>query len=117
MRAFETSLSTSVRWSYAIPRPDPRMEPLLNSTSPSAPTVPSLLLNTPRGVFRTNPSLSRSVTLETDADGEWRHPIETVAKSERGLERTVQGEAVMLGWPVAAGRGRVRIPGGAHGDH
>ena len=58
-------------------------------------------------------SLSRSVAVETDAAGEWRHPIETVAKSERGLERTVQGEAVLLGWPVAAGRGRVRLRGGA----
>jgi hypothetical protein len=59
-------------------------------------------------------SLSRAVALDTDAAGEWRHPIETVAKSERGLERTVQGEAVVLGWPLAAGRGRVRLRGGDH---
>jgi hypothetical protein len=64
--------------------------------------------------FITELSLSRSVTLETDAAGEWRHPIETIAKSERGLERTVQGEAVVLGWPVEAGRGRVRLAGGGH---
>jgi hypothetical protein len=29
----------------------------------------------------------------------WRFPIETVAKSERGLERTAQGTSVTPQWP------------------
>ncbi len=37
----------------------------------------------------------------------WRYPIETVAKSERGLEATRQGEAVTPLWPMAAGAARV----------
>jgi alpha-amylase len=32
----------------------------------------------------------------------WRFPIETVAKSERGFDRTRQGESFTLRWPVAA---------------
>jgi len=59
-------------------------------------------------------SVAGSVRLESDAGGEWRYPIETVAKSERGLERTVQGEAVVLGWPAERGRGWVRLRGGTH---
>ncbi len=39
----------------------------------------------------------------------WRFPIETVAKSERGLERTVQGESVTPLWPAAAGSARVQL--------
>jgi len=60
--------------------------------------------------FTTELSLAGSVALESDASGQWRYPIETVAKSERGLERTVQGEAVVLGWPAVRGRGWVRLP-------
>jgi hypothetical protein len=59
--------------------------------------------------FTTELSVSRPVTLETDGAREWRYPIETVAKSERGLERTVQGEAIVVGWPAERGRGRVRL--------
>jgi hypothetical protein len=45
----------------------------------------------------------------------WRFPIETVAKSERGLERTAQGESLTPLWPVSAGGARVdlRLPPGA----
>jgi alpha-amylase/alpha-mannosidase (GH57 family) len=64
----------------------------------------------PASWFTTELSLAASVALESDAAGEWRYPIETVAKSERGLERTVQGEAVVLGWPAERGRGWVRLP-------
>ena len=39
----------------------------------------------------------------TPAAEEWRFDIETVAKSERGFDRTRQGESVTLHWPVAAG--------------
>jgi hypothetical protein len=33
----------------------------------------------------------------------WHFPIETVAKSERGLDRTRQGESLTLRWPVRLG--------------
>jgi hypothetical protein len=45
-------------------------------------------------------------TLEPAAAPEaevWRHPVETVAKSERGLDRTRQGESITLRWPVSLG--------------
>jgi hypothetical protein len=48
------------------------------------------------------------VTCE-NASAQWRAPIESVAKSERGLERTVQGQAVLSLVPVAAGHARVEF--------
>ncbi|MEO7522239.1 MAG: alpha-amylase/4-alpha-glucanotransferase domain-containing protein [Gemmatimonas sp.] len=42
-----------------------------------------------------------------DASTRWESPIESVAKSERGLERTVQGKAVLMLVPVAKGHARV----------
>ncbi len=48
--------------------------------------------------------------METDGE-RWSYPVETVAKSERGLDRTVQGEAVVVRWPSTAGRGWVRVEG------
>lgn len=38
-----------------------------------------------------------------------RYPIETVAKSERGLDRTRQGEAFVLCWPAPLGAASVRV--------
>jgi hypothetical protein len=44
---------------------------------------------------------------------EWRFSIETVAKSERGLDRTRQGESITPRWPVRLGKATVEIlPGG-----
>ena len=55
-------------------------------------------------------SLAAALDLQVEPPAElWRFPIETVAKSERGLERTVQGESVTALWPVAAGAGRVAL--------
>ena len=54
--------------------------------------------------FATELSLAAPVRLEcTPAADEWRYVIETVAKSERGLDRTRQGDAVVLRWPVERG--------------
>ncbi len=39
----------------------------------------------------------------------WWYPIETVAKSERGLDRTKQGMTALVRWPVALGRGTLQI--------
>jgi 4-alpha-glucanotransferase len=39
----------------------------------------------------------------------WTYPIETVAKSERGLDRTKQGNSVTLRWPVRLGEARLEL--------
>jgi hypothetical protein len=39
----------------------------------------------------------------------WRFPIETVAKSERGLDRTVQGMSVTALWPAALGEFAIEL--------
>jgi hypothetical protein len=59
--------------------------------------------------FTTELSLGWPAHIETDATARWEYPIETVAKSEKGFDRTVQGTAVALGWDPAAGRGTVRL--------
>ncbi|MEO5798525.1 MAG: alpha-amylase/4-alpha-glucanotransferase domain-containing protein [Gemmatimonadales bacterium] len=53
--------------------------------------------------------LSLSAVLEIDAPGadRWEYPIETVAKSEKGFDRTIQGTALVLRWPLNAGRASV----------
>jgi alpha-amylase len=52
-------------------------------------------------LFATELSVAGPVTLAaTPAADEWRFEIETVAKSERGLDRTRQGESITLRWPV-----------------
>ncbi len=48
--------------------------------------------------------------LSTPPVEEWRFAIETVAKSERGLDRTRQGESVTLRWPIRLGKARIEIP-------
>jgi hypothetical protein len=58
------------------------------------------------------PELSLFRRLEINCDPEadvWVHPVETVAKSERGLDRTLQGESVTLRWPLALGAARAEI--------
>ena len=71
-------------------------------------------------LFATELSLAGPVSLEpAPAAEEWRYEIETVAKSERGLDRTRQGEVVTLpvarlGWETAAaglGAWRSAAPG------
>jgi len=64
----------------------------------------------PGDLFTTELSLARPVRLAcTPAADEWRFVIETVAKSERGLDRTRQGESVTLRWPVALGSAAVEL--------
>jgi alpha-amylase len=65
-------------------------------------------------LFATELSLAAPVRLEcTPAADEWRYVIETVAKSERGLDRTRQGDSVTLRWPVELGAaGVVLTPAG-----
>ena len=55
-------------------------------------------------------SLAAPASLRVEGGVEpWRFPIETVAKSERGLERTVQGESLTPRWPVEDGEGIVTL--------
>jgi 4-alpha-glucanotransferase len=66
--------------------------------------------NAPDAWFTTELShhgdLSGSGAPEPDV---WTYPIETVAKSERGLERTRQGTAVVFRWPASLGRASVTL--------
>jgi 4-alpha-glucanotransferase len=64
--------------------------------------------------FATELSLAGPVRLAaTPAAEEWRFDIETVAKSERGFDRTRQGENVTLRWPVELGAAAVELEPGA----
>jgi hypothetical protein len=61
-------------------------------------------------VFATELSLAGPLDVRcTPAGEEWRFDIETLAKSERGLDRTRQGESITLRWPVHQGRAAVEI--------
>ncbi len=60
--------------------------------------------------FAVELSLFRTLPVRGEPKGEvWRHPVETVARSERGLDRTLQGESVTIRWPVNAGRAVLEI--------
>ena len=64
----------------------------------------------PGARFAPELSFGTPLALATDPAAElWRYPIETVAKSERGLERTKQGESVTPLWPVAAGAASIAL--------
>ncbi len=64
----------------------------------------------PGDLFTVELSLVRPLAIETTPPAEtWRYPVETVAKSERGLDRTRQGESVTLRWPVELGRATARL--------
>ena len=64
----------------------------------------------PGDVFTSELSLAGPLSLVPTPDAEvWRFDIETVAKSERGLDRTRQGEAVLLRWPVELGAAGLAI--------
>ena len=58
----------------------------------------------PGARFASEISLFRPLELEaTPAATRWSAPIETVAKSEKGLDRTLQGESVTLLWDASLG--------------
>ncbi len=62
--------------------------------------------------FTTEVSLSRAQSLVSTPEAEvWEHPIETVAKSERGLDHTVQGVSYLLRWPVRSNKASVVLKG------
>jgi alpha-amylase len=60
--------------------------------------------------FTTELSLFAPLEWRTDPAAEiWTFAIETVAKSERGLDRTRQGESVTFRWPVHSGGALVEL--------
>ncbi|MGH7526524.1 MAG: alpha-amylase/4-alpha-glucanotransferase domain-containing protein, partial [Gemmatimonadales bacterium] len=64
----------------------------------------------PEDLFAPELSLGAPVELVcSPAAEEWRFSIDTVAKSERGLDRTRQGESVTLRWPVRLGAATVEV--------
>ena len=63
----------------------------------------------PDSWFTTEISVSRPVRLLAPGATVWEHPIETVAKSERGLDRTLQGIAYLVRWPVSDGMADVEL--------
>jgi hypothetical protein len=61
-------------------------------------------------IFATELSLAGPLDVRCTPGGEeWRFDIETLAKSERGLDRTRQGESLTLRWPVHRGHAGVEI--------
>ena len=64
----------------------------------------------PEDLFAPELSLFAPLELRTDPEAEiWTFPIETVAKSERGLDRTRQGDSVTFRWPVRTGEASVEM--------
>jgi alpha-amylase len=60
--------------------------------------------------FTTELSLDRARAVTASAGAEvWTYDVETVAMSERGLDRTKQGVAWVVRFPIAAGSGAVHL--------
>ncbi len=67
-------------------------------------------LGQPDDRFAVELSLASPLELNTEPAAEvWTFPIETVAKSERGFDRTKQGDSVTLRWPVHLGAASVEV--------
>ncbi len=61
-------------------------------------------------LFAPELSLFRRLEIRSNPEPDvWVFPVETVAKSERGLDRTLQGESVTLRWPLALGTASVEV--------
>lgn len=61
-------------------------------------------------VFTTELSLGADARVQAVPEStQWRFPISTFSKSERGFDETIQGESLTIGWPIQAGWGRVRL--------
>jgi alpha-amylase len=64
----------------------------------------------PDDLFAPELSLAAPLELRPDPEAEiWTFPIETVAKSERGFDRTRQGDSVTLRWPAHLGQASVQV--------
>ena len=64
----------------------------------------------PDAFLTTELSLAAEARVEAEPEATlWRFPIATFSKSERGFDETVQGESVLIRWPVERGEATVRI--------
>jgi alpha-amylase/alpha-mannosidase (GH57 family) len=64
----------------------------------------------PDDLFTTELSLFAPLELAAEPTADvWSFPIETVAKSERGLDRTRQGDSITVRWPVHLGKASIDI--------
>jgi alpha-amylase len=60
--------------------------------------------------FTTELSLAAPLAIACAPDAHtWTFPVTTRAKSERGLEETIQGRATLLRWPLGAGQAKVTL--------
>jgi hypothetical protein len=67
-------------------------------------------LGQPEDFFSPELSLFTPLELRPEPEAQiWSFPIETVAKSERGFDRTRQGDSVTLRWPVRLGEATVKL--------
>jgi hypothetical protein len=67
-------------------------------------------LGEPNDFFSTELSIFGGLELRTEPMADtWNFSIETVAKSERGLDRTRQGESVTLRWPLRLGSATIEV--------
>ena len=67
-------------------------------------------LGQPEDFFAPELSLFTPLELRPEPEAQiWSFPIETVAKSERGFDRTRQGDSVTLRWPVRLGEATVKL--------
>ena len=70
-------------------------------------------LSGPADLFAVELSLSGNLAVRSEPAAErWTHPIETVAKSERGLDRTRQGDSLTLRWRMDLGTATVELDPG-----
>ena len=61
------------------------------------------------GWFSSELSVAEPVEITAPGAERWDYPIETVAKSERGFDRTIQGQAIVLNWPLSAGKASLTL--------
>ena len=64
----------------------------------------------PDDIFAAELSIAGQLAIDATPSADvWRHPIETVAKSERGLDRTRQGESLTFRWPARLGEASLQV--------
>jgi hypothetical protein len=59
--------------------------------------------------FTVEMSLSHPLDFQAPGAETWSYLVETVAQSERGFDRTIQGTATVVRWPVSATEARLVI--------
>jgi alpha-amylase len=110
--AFESSV-TRDEAAFEFTAPDGSLRKTLRFTPAGSVTVEyDWTAGSADDVFAVELSLFRPLRLAASPEPTiWRHPVETVSKSERGLDRTVQGESITLRWPAALGHALVALGG------